>query len=262
LRILGERDLTIVMDRQARPLLKKTSEMSNAGSTEEALELLAGSTLCQGMRLETVSGLARHAVRVERARGESFCAEGARAESLFLLARGVVKLVRSLDSGRDVIVELVGPGEVLGEAALTDGGVYDASAICVHPSTALAVGREAAQAFVTSHPAAIRNVLALLQASLRRAHLRVEDLSIFGARQRIARFLIRLADWTGRQECGRTVVPLALSRQELAALVGTTMETTIRVMSGLRQQGLVEAARRGVVLTDRAALEMVAAGAP
>jgi hypothetical protein len=109
---------------------------------------------------------------------------------------------------------------------------------------------------------AIRNVLALLQASLRRAHLRVEDLSIFGVRQRIARFLIRLADWTGRQERGRTVVPLALSRQELAALVGTTMETTIRVMSGLRQQGLVEPARRGVVLTDRAALERVAAGAP
>jgi CRP/FNR family transcriptional regulator len=105
-------------------------------------------------------------------------------------------------------------------------------------------------------------VLALLHASLLRAHQRVEDLSIFGVRQRIARFLIRLADWTGRQERGRIVVPLALSRQELAALVGTTMETTIRVMSGLRQQGLVEPARRGVVLTDRAALELVAGGAP
>jgi CRP-like cAMP-binding protein len=96
----------------------------------------------------------------------------------------------------------------------------------------------------------------------KRAHLRVEDLSIFGVRQRIARFLVRLADWTGRQERGRTIVPLALSRQELAALVGTTMETTIRVMSGLRQQGLVEPARRGVVLTDRAALETIAAGEP
>jgi CRP-like cAMP-binding protein len=236
--------------------------MNDAGSNEDALDLLARSTLCHGMELEIVSDLARHAVRLERARGEGFCAEGAPAESLFLIARGVVKLVRSLDSGRDVIVELVGPGDVLGEAALTDGGVYDASAICVHPSTALAIGRGAAQAFVTSNPEAIRNVLALLHASLQRAHLRVEDLSIFGVRQRIARFLIRLADWTGRQERGRTIVPLALSRQELAALVGTTTETTIRVMSGLRQQGLVEPARRGVVLTDRAALETVAAGEP
>jgi len=236
--------------------------MNDAGSNEDALELLARSTLCHGMELEIVSDLARHAVRLERARGEAFCAEGAPAESLFLITRGVVKLVRSLDSGRDVIVELVGPGDVLGEAALTDGGVYDASAICVHPSTALAIGRGAAQAFVTSNPEAIRNVLALLHASLQRAHLRVEDLSIFGVRQRIARFLIRLADWTGRQERGRTIVPLALSREELAALVGTTTETTIRVMSGLRQQGLVEPARRGVVLTDRAALETVAAGEP
>ena len=81
---------------------------------------------------------------------------------------------------------------------------------------------------------------------------------MFGVRHRIARFLLRLADWTGREDHGRVVVPLALSRQELAALVGTTMETTIRVMSGLRQEGLVEPGRRGVVLPNRAALELVA----
>jgi CRP-like cAMP-binding protein len=250
--------MTVVMS--GMTLAAKTSRMNDAGPNKDALDLLAQSALCQGMELETVKELARYAVRVERARGERFCSEGAPAETLFLISRGVVKLVRSLDSGRDVIVELVGPGEVLGEAALTDGSNYDASAVCVHPSTALAIGRNAAQAFVTSNPEAIRNVLALLHGSLRRAHLRVVDLSIFGVRQRIARFLIRLADWTGRHERGRTVVPLALSRQELAALVGTTMETTIRVMSGLRQQGLIEPARRGVVLIDRTALETVAAG--
>jgi CRP/FNR family transcriptional regulator len=161
-----------------------------------------------------------------------------------------------------VIIELVGRGDVVGEATLTDGALNDASAICVHPSTALAIAHEAALAFVAANPDAIRNVLALLHESLLRAHQRVEDLSIFGVRQRIARVIIRLADWTGREERGRTVVPLALSRQELAALVGTTMETTIRVMSGLRRQGLVEPARCGVVVTDRAALEMVAGGPP
>jgi CRP/FNR family transcriptional regulator len=147
---------------------------------------------------------------------------------------------------------------VLGEAALTDGERYDASAVCVHPSTVLGIPREDALAFVASNADAVRNVLALLHASLRRAHQRVEDLSVFGVRHRIARFLLRLADWTGRDDHGRVVVPLALSRQELAALVGTTTETTIRVMSGLRQEGLVEPGRRGVVLLDRAALELVA----
>jgi len=236
--------------------------MDAPGSPDETLELLARSALCRGMEPEKIEDLARHATRIDRSRGEAFCTEGQPADALLLIARGVVKLVRSLDSGREVIIELVGRGDVVGEAALTDGGFHDASAVSVHPSTALAIGRERARDFVAANPDAVRNVLALLHASLLRAHQRVEDLSVFGVRQRIARYLIRLADWTGRQEGGRTVVPLALSRQELAALVGTTMETTIRVMSGLRQQGLVEPARRGVVLTDRAALEMVAGGAP
>ncbi len=232
--------------------------MNGPGVHDEKAELLARSPLCHGIDLGTVKELARFATLVERARGESFCTEGAPAEGLFLLTRGVVKLVRSLEGGRDVIIELVGHGDVIGEAALTDAALYDASAICVHPSTALAIGREAAQSFVAANPGAVRNVLALLHESLLRAHQRVEDLSIFRVRQRLARFLVRLGDWVGREEGGRIVVPLALSRQELAALVGTTMETTIRVMSGLRQEGLVTPARRGVVLNDRAALELIA----
>jgi CRP-like cAMP-binding protein len=226
-----------------------------------ALEQLARSSICRDMPPESVAALARHASLLDRVRGDRVYEEGAPAAALLLITRGVVKLVRALDS-RDVIIELVGPGDVLGEAALTDGGRYDAGAVCVHPSTLLAIPRDDVLAFVASNADAVRNVLAFLHASLRRAHQRVEDLSVFGARHRIARLLLRLADWTGREDHGRVVVPLALSRQELAALIGTTRETTIRVMSGLRQEGLVEPGRRGVVLPDRAALELVAGESP
>jgi CRP-like cAMP-binding protein len=227
-------------------------------SSEDVADLLARSPLCQGMAPEAVTDLARHASQLERSRCESLYAEGGAAEALFVLTRGVVKLVHSLDSGRDVIVELVGPGEMLGEASLTDDAVYDSSAICVHPTEALLIPREAAQAFVASNPAAVRNVVALLHQSLVRSHQRVEDLSVFRVRRRIVRFLLRMADWIGREERGRVVVPVALSRQELAALVGTTIETTIRVMTDLRQEGLVAPGRRGVVLTDLATLRAVA----
>jgi CRP/FNR family transcriptional regulator len=128
----------------------------------------------------------------------------------------------------------------------------------VHPSTVLSIPLAAALQLLAAHPACVRNMLAVMNDSVTRAHKRVEDLAVFGARQRIARFLIRLADWAGRVESGRTVVPVALSRQDMAALVGTTMETAIRVMSGLRRQGLVLPARRGVVLVNREALESLA----
>jgi CRP-like cAMP-binding protein len=222
------------------------------------LTLLASSALCRGMPPGAVATLASEAAVLERGPGDVLCVEGTPATALFVIVRGVVKLVRALESGRDVIVELLGRGDLFGESALADGAGYDTRAVCVHPSTVLAIPRAAALEFVAAHPEAVRNLLALMNESVVRAHRRVEDLAVFGVRQRIARFLLRLADWAGRAEQGRTVVPVALSRQELAALVGTTMETAIRVMSGLRREGLVEPARRGVILPNREALELLA----
>jgi CRP/FNR family transcriptional regulator len=229
---------------------------------EEGLALLGKSSLCRDIPPELVAALGRRAVLLNRLRGEELYREGAPASTLYLVVRGVLKLVHALETGRDVILELAGRGDVIGEAALSDDGVYGARAVCVHPSTMLAIPREDVAAFVAANPAAVRNVVALLHACVRRAQRRVDDLAVFGVRQRIARHLIRMAEWTGREENGRVVIPVALSRQELAALVGTTMETAIRVMTVLRQQGLVEPARRGVVLNDRAGLEALAGGAP
>jgi CRP-like cAMP-binding protein len=225
---------------------------------EGALDLLTRSSLCRGLSVAVVRTLTEHASLLERARGDTLYTEGEPAKALLLVSRGVIKLVRALESGRDVIIEIVGPGEIIGEAALTDGAVHDARAVCVHPSTLMAIPREDVLAFIGANPAAVRNVIALLHASLLGAHRRVEDMAVFGVRQRIARLFLRMADWTGRPVDDRIVVPVALSRQELAALVGTTTETTIRVMHALREEGLVEPARRGVVLLDRAALELVA----
>lgn len=227
-------------------------------AANETQNLLTDSSFCRGMPAQAVAGLANHATLLERSQGEDVCHEGASASALFLIQRGVVKLVRTLESGREVIIELLGRGDLFGESALAEGGTYDTRATCVHPSTVLALPRGAALQLVAAHPEAVRNLLAVMNDSVARAHKRVEDMAVFGARQRIARFLIRLADWAGRVEQGRTVVPVALSRQDMAALVGTTMETAIRVMSGLRRAGLVLPARRGMVLADRAALEMLA----
>jgi CRP-like cAMP-binding protein len=216
--------------------------------------LLARAPFCAGVPGAAVAELGRRATIIEGARGAALYREGAPATRLFVITRGVVKLTRSLADGREVIVELAGTGDVIGEAALIADARYGASAICVHPSSALAIPQEDAIAFVAAQPAAVRNVVALLHDGVRRAQQRVEDMAIFGARQRIARFLLRLADWTGRADSAGVLVPLALSRQELAALAGTTVETAIRVMSDLRRQGLVRSARRGFVVSDRAAL--------
>lgn len=215
----------------------------------------------RGIDPAAIASATERASLVEGARGETVYAEGGPATTLYFVVRGVLKLIRTLDRGRDVIVDLAGRGDVIAEAALSDDAAYDTGAVCVHPSTILALPREDVLHLIESQPEAIRTMVAWLNDCVRRAQRRVEDLAVFGVRQRIARHLLRMAEWTGRSTAGGDiVVPVALSRRELAALVGTTMETAIRIMSTLRREGLVEPGRCGIVLKDRAALAAVASG--
>ena len=236
--------------------------MATFGLEQEARDILTHSALARGIPPTMVATLADRSTLHERSRGDTLYDADEPARGLFLIVRGVVKLVREMETGREIIIELVGPGDVIGEAALADDGRHDTRAVCLHPAVVVSIPREEVQAFIRQNPEAVRNVIALLHRSLLGAHRRVEDLAVFGVRQRLARLLLRLGEWTGREQEGRVHVPLALSRQELADLVGTTMETTIRVMTSLREGGLIEPARRGVILRDRAALELVATGSP
>jgi CRP/FNR family transcriptional regulator len=76
--------------------------------------------------------------------------------------------------------------------------------------------------------------------------------------ERIARLLLRKADEVARHEHGGLFIPLALSRQELADMTGTTIETAIRVMSRWAKQGLVATRDDGFVLLDRRRLAALA----
>jgi CRP/FNR family transcriptional regulator len=87
---------------------------------------------------------------------------------------------------------------------------------------------------------------------------RVEELAGGQVERRIATLLLRLADGMGVPRTSEgTWIPVRLSRQDLADLVGTTLETAIRVMTRLGRAGIVRTAPRGLVITDRRALEEV-----
>jgi len=226
---------------------------------DEAETLLAGSPLCKGARREAVAGLAREAHFHDKLRGELLFGEQQSAEALYLVVRGCFKVLRPLAGGREVIVDLAGPHDIVGEACLAgDDPRHSNRAVAVHPSTVLALARPALLGFLEREPAALRSALSVLHASVVRAERRIEDMAVFGVRHRIVRLLFRLAEWTGREQAGETTIPVALTRQEIAELTGTTLETAIRVMSALRHKEVVVPARRGFVIRDRAALEAFA----
>jgi CRP/FNR family transcriptional regulator, nitrogen oxide reductase regulator len=87
---------------------------------------------------------------------------------------------------------------------------------------------------------------------------RLTELSGGRVEARLARFFLKLAGDMGQQRPQGTFIPLVLSRQELADMIGTTIETSIRIMSRWGKEGIVHTEKDGFVVVDREALEAVA----
>jgi len=171
-----------------------------------------------------------------------------------------VKVFKSTPRGTDVILELFGPGDPVGAVAAYDARAYPASAVALEPTTCVLIPRQSFFALLESHPTMVRGLLGGLTHRLVELTNRLTELSGGKVEARLARFFVKLADDMGQKRTDGTFIPLVLSRQEIADMIGTTIETSIRVMSRWGKDGVVRTDKDGFTIVDRAALDLLAAG--
>jgi CRP/FNR family transcriptional regulator, cyclic AMP receptor protein len=168
-------------------------------------------------------------------RGETLYRAGDPASTSYAIDAGLVKLVVALPSGRERIVGVAGPGDLVG--ALTPSAQ-------AFGETAEALGAavvvRALEPRLPEHAAMLARGADTHMAWLRHA-LEENDLPVAA---RLARTLVRLGDRFGqRGDDGRVRLTLPLTHEHLAALVGAARETTTATLSELRQRGLLEGTR-------------------
>ena len=142
--------------------------------------------------------------------------------------------------------------------AVYESRAYPASAVALEPTTCVLVPREAFFGLLEAHPSLARGLLLGLTHRLVELTNRLTELSGGRIEARLARLFLKLADDAGRPEADGVFIPMPLSRQELADMTGTTIETTIRIMSRWGKQDIVRTEKDGFLVVDRSALETVA----
>jgi CRP/FNR family transcriptional regulator len=192
-------------------------------------------------------------------RGSFVFHEGDPSDHFLVLAEGRVKVFKVTPAGRHLILEIFGPGDPLGTVAVYEERPYPATAEVLEDAELVAVPRAAFFALLDSRPTLVRGLLLAMTHRLVELTTRLAELTGGRIETRIARLLLKLADDLGQPGDGGTFIPLSLSRQELADLIGTTIETCIRIMSRLGKEGVVRTGRDGFTILDRAALEELAA---
>jgi CRP-like cAMP-binding protein len=201
---------------------------------------------------EALLGIARPR---RAARGEVLLEEGRRAEVFLLVVRGRAKMCRLTAAGRNLILTLAGPGQPIGVTAALSGEPAGASWEAVVDSELLEVRRQDLFALLTRRPELLPELLPWLTRQLMECRNCLVETSCARVETRFAALFLGLAEELGRANGEGLAIPLRLSRQELADLTGTTLETAIRVMTRWGREGVVATQRSGFLLLDRARLE-------
>ena len=227
----------------------------------ESLDALLGEIpMFRRLGAEDRRSLAAVSSLVEFERGAEIFAEGDLPRFLYVALNGHVKISKLTPAGREVILEIFGPGEPLGAVAVYEGRAFPASARTLEPVRCLRTPRDAFFRLLAERPTLLAGLLGGLTVRLMELTDRLVELTGARVEERLARLLLKQVAELGRPERGGVFLPLHLSRQELADLAGTTLETAIRVMSRWGKQRWVMTEPEGFLILDSAALEALASG--
>jgi CRP-like cAMP-binding protein len=190
--------------------------------------------------------------------GQAVYAAGDPAEHLFVIATGKVKLVRHTLGGQNVLLDILSAGDLFGSLAVLGDDTYPDTAQAQTACCVLDIGASDFRAVLQGHPSAALGALDFVAARLRDAHETVSQLSSATAEARIAAVLLKLAQKLGVERHDAILIQMPLSRQDIAEMTATTVETASRVMSQFRKDGLIESGRQWVSLTNPDGLAEVA----
>jgi CRP/FNR family transcriptional regulator, nitrogen oxide reductase regulator len=184
--------------------------------------------------------------------------EGDPASSLFVVADGRVKLIRHTLSGKDVVLDLLTPGEFFGSLSHLEQELNAETAQAQTDVCILTIEKSEFRKILDTFPGVALAVLEITSRRLNAAQEMIRQISVYSIEKRLAFTLLKLADKFGKNSDVGLLIEVPLSRDDLAQMTGTTTESASRVLSQFHKQGLIESGRQWVAVTDRLALERLA----
>ncbi len=188
-------------------------------------------------------------------KGDQVFAEGDPSELIFTIVSGRIKVVKAIPGGKELILEILGPGDPLGAIAAYEARPYPASALALEEAVCIASRRAAFMGLLETCPSLVRGMLGGFSLRVIELGKRLGEITGSRVEARFAQIFLKLADRLGRPQNPGIFLPLVLSRQDLADLAGTTMETSIRIMSRWGKEGVVVTQADGFLVPSREELE-------
>ena len=193
-----------------------------------------------------------------RKRKDVIFSEGDPSQWFYIVLEGKVKITKLSQEGKEIILEMMGPGEVFGGIAVIRGLPYPANALAMDDCLLLKTSKEDLMRILERFPAVTMAIFQDLGGRLQHSHESMKQIALDKVMARVASLLVKLAGKSGRQTPEGTLIELRLTKQEIADMVGTTVETSIRTMSRLKKDGIVSEKDGSILVRDMKRLKELA----
>lgn len=185
-------------------------------------------------------------------RGATVLFEGDTSDSVLFVVDGRLKVLTTAPDGRELVLGLRGPGELVGEltAIAQDGRSRYATVVALDDLEVRVISGEEFRAFVLRHPSSAIGLLRMLVERLREADRQRVEFGSLDVVHRVARLLVDLAESGASDGHGGTDIGIHLTQEELAGMVSASRESLARALTTIRKQHLIRTGRRSIVVLD------------
>ncbi|MEO7037134.1 MAG: Crp/Fnr family transcriptional regulator [Polyangiaceae bacterium] len=185
--------------------------------------------------------------------------EGETGGTLFLSLTGYFKAITTGSDGKEMLLSVMGPGEVFGELSVLDGQPRSASVVTLEPGELASLERPALFELMATSPRLAIGLIEVLAQRVRTLTKRYETISTLDVPQRLAQVLVSLAQKHGQHEGSRVRIPVRLSQQDLGSMVGATRESVNKQLRKWTESGVLHRETGCVVISDFPALRAASA---
>jgi len=181
---------------------------------------------------------------------EVIFSEGDSSDWLYIVTKGKVKITKLSQSGRELILEIISPMDFFGGVAVMRGFPYPANAVAMEDTEVLKISRTNLMRILDRFPNLMYCLAMNIGDRIKGSHEALKNIAVEKVESRIASMLIKLADKAGSKTDNAIAIDMKLTKQDIAEMVGTTVETSIRTMSKFKKLGIVAEKGGKIVIRD------------
>ena len=186
-------------------------------------------------------------------KGEAIFEEGSATNGIYCVREGFGKLTKLSDNGKEQIVKLVKPGELLGQRSMISEEPANLGAIAIEDMEVCFVPKKEVLEFFNKNNQFSLNLMRTICGDLKEADDQMVNLAQKTVKQRLAETLIHLEETFGKNDDNS--IKIQLSREELAGMIGTATESCIRLLSELNKTELIELKGKKIILLNKSKLK-------